>query len=178
MLNFNPESDFVDLDLFADEDLADVEFGFSGRKPQDPLITKIDRLAAPSDLSGDPGDPGDHHAQFEKCLKDLSDVFPDICSDYVRNLFDTWMRVPRSIQDLDPIHDACHDLTVQILDASSYPKEKDRINELKRKRSDALDSDEEEELLWKAARNEELMESYMDAAYVSASLFAFLTGPT
>lgn len=176
MLNF----DFIDLDLFPDEDSEEDFFTiaqatFNASKPQGPPTIQPNHPAVPPNLSRD---TRDHHAQFEKCFKNLSDVFPDISSEYVRNLFDTWVRVPRSLDDADPINDACHDLTVQILDTTSYPKEKDRINELKRKRSDALDSDEEEKLLWKAARNEDPKESYMNAAYVSTNLFAFLTGPT
>jgi hypothetical protein len=172
---------YLDL-LFDDEDLAgepsltiaDVEAVFDGGEPQEPS-TELNAVPSPAN----PGNaPEDGHASYTKCLEDLSCIFPDICSEYVRGLFDTWMQVRRYGQNSDQIHDACHDLTVQILDASSYPKEKDRIKELKRKRSQALNSDEEEELKWKDARKGEGMESYMDAAYVSittcTSLFSFI----
>ena len=75
-------------------------------------------------------------AGYDTCLQEVLEIFPDISLDHVRQLYDAQLLQPRDGQAI-----AQH-LTTQILDAGKYPKEKDRLKELKRKRF--ADSDEEE----------------------------------
>lgn len=162
------------FDLISDEDdylfpIADGQPAIDGKNPQapntEPFVTDVPSSSSESVRNDE--------FLFEKCLADLSDVFPDISSEYARGLFDTRMQLPLSSQHLDQIHDVCHDLTIQILDAGPYPKEKDRINELKRKRSLAVNSDEKDALQWKSDRKGMERASYLNAAYVSTNLLVF-----
>lgn len=111
------------------------------------------------------------HIQYERCFATLLDVFPGISSEYVRGLYKTWMQASRSRPYLHQVPHAFQDMTLQILDAKSYPKEKDRTNELKRKRSQALDSDEEDMLRWKTDGKGQQSIGYLQAVYFSIFLF-------
>ena len=73
---------------------------------------------------------------YDACLQEVLEIFPDISRDHVQHLYDAQLLQPRNGQAI-----AQH-LITQILDAGKYPKEKDRLKELKRKRF--ADSDEEE----------------------------------
>lgn len=91
--------------------------------------------------------------QYESSLSEVLEVFPDISHDHVRQLYETWIQANGS-GDRAQEQNVAAELTIQIVDAGEYPKEKDRINDLKRKRSQALNSDEEEEVRWKDATRE------------------------
>ena len=91
--------------------------------------------------------------QYESSLSEVLEVFPDISHDHVRQLYGTWIKANGS-SDRAQEQNVAAELTIQIVDAGEYPKEKDRINDLKRKRSQALNSDEEEEVRWKDATRE------------------------
>ena len=80
---------------------------------------------------------------YDACLAEIIEVFPDISREYVQSLYN----------NLDHRHGphaqtAAQVLIEKILDGGNYPREKDRIKELKRKRSDR-NSDEEEAARWK-----------------------------
>lgn len=82
---------------------------------------------------------------YDACLAEIIEVFPDISREYVQSLYN----------NLDHRHGpyaqtAAQILIEKILDGGNYPREKDRIKELKRKRSDR-NSDEEEAARWKYA---------------------------
>ncbi|KAL8828722.1 MAG: hypothetical protein Q9191_002430, partial [Dirinaria sp. TL-2023a] len=76
---------------------------------------------------------------YNSCLVDILELFPDISHDHVKQLYDSELQGsgPNRTQTSVVQH-----LIDQILDSGKYPKEKDRLKELKRKRY--LDSDEEE----------------------------------
>ena len=76
---------------------------------------------------------------YERCLTEILELFPDISHDHAKKLYDAEVEAPR--QGGSPLTIA-RDLIEKILDKGKYPKEKDRLNELKRKR--LRDSDEEE----------------------------------
>lgn len=84
-------------------------------------------------------------SSFDKVCHEVVEVFPDISLDHVRQLYDT-----RVLQD-NNLGGAglAQEIILNILDGKSYPKEKDSIREKKRKRSQDLDSDEEEAARWR-----------------------------
>ena len=83
---------------------------------------------------------------YETCLAEILEVFPDISREHVQSLYDNLNH-----QATTPFaQTAAQVLIERILDGGKYPKEKDRIKELKRKRSDK-NSDEEEAARWKYA---------------------------
>ena len=82
---------------------------------------------------------------YDACLAEIIEVFPDISREHVQALYNKMDHqngpyTPRAAQIL----------IEKILDGGNYPKEKDRIKELKRKRSDRH-TDEEEAARWKYA---------------------------
>ena len=82
---------------------------------------------------------------YEKCLAELLEVFPDISREHVQSLYNR-------LDDQNGLYaqTAAQALIEKVLDGGKYPKEKDRIKELKRKRGDK-NSDEEEAARWKYA---------------------------
>ena len=82
---------------------------------------------------------------YDKCLAELLEVFPDISREHVQSLYN-------SLDDQNGLYaqTAAQLLIEKVLDGGKYPKEKDRIKELKRKRGDK-NSDEEEAARWKYA---------------------------
>lgn len=88
----------------------------------------------------------DERVYYEACLAKVLDVFPDISHDHVRQAYDVELEKNENGSQRANVSEV---LILGILDQKTYPKEKDRINELKRKRSNVLDSDEEEAARWK-----------------------------
>ena len=82
---------------------------------------------------------------YDTCLVELLEVFPDISREYVRSLYNNLNQHDGPYAQI-----TAQVLIEKILDGGKYPKEKDRIKELKRKRSDKH-SDEEEAARWKYA---------------------------
>ena len=75
----------------------------------------------------------------ESCLKEIIEVFPDISHDHVLQLYEAEVQSQR----LGNIAaNVVQNLIEKILEEGRYPKEKDHLNELKRKR--LHDSDDEE----------------------------------
>lgn len=79
---------------------------------------------------------------YQECLDEVLEVFPDISRDHVQQLYNT------RVQSWGPYGVVGSTFIEQILDAGTYPKEKDRLKDLKRKRS-VKTSDEEEASRWK-----------------------------
>jgi len=71
----------------------------------------------------------------QQCLQKVLDIFPDIAHDYVLKLFKD------GSQEGITGSAWCDRLIVQILDSGAYPKERDRRQELKRKRRDSQEED-------------------------------------
>ncbi|KAL8705051.1 MAG: hypothetical protein Q9201_001821 [Fulgogasparrea decipioides] len=83
---------------------------------------------------------------YEVCLKDVLEVFPDVSHDHVKGLYDTAATPGSEVFGIS----LSEHLISQILDGGKYPKERDRLNELKRKRSLTQNSDEERAARWQA----------------------------
>lgn len=80
---------------------------------------------------------------YEKCLAEVLELFPDISREHVQSLYNSLNH-----QDDFYAQTAAQVLIEKVLDGGKYPKEKDKMKELKRKRSDK-NSDEEEAARWK-----------------------------
>ena len=87
----------------------------------------------------------DPEVLFQLYLDRVLEVFPDICRDHARLLYDTELRVlgpqssPRIIEYMS------RGVIMQILDSEKYPKQKDTIKKLKRKRSTESNRESENE---------------------------------
>ena len=98
---------------------------------------------------------------YETCLAELLEVFPDISREHVQSLYNNL-----NLQGSPFAQTAAQVLIEKVLDGGKYPKEKDRIKELKRKRSDK-NSDEEEAARWKYADMRDNALEYSKVAWVS-----------
>ncbi|KAI4219412.1 MAG: hypothetical protein L6R36_008339 [Xanthoria steineri] len=85
-------------------------------------------------------------APYDQCLQQVLELFPDVSHDFVKNLYD---RRPPNTPAPDGIP-LSEEIISQILDSVNYPKERDRQNELKRKRAD---SDGEKAAKWASIDN-------------------------
>lgn len=97
-------------------------------------------------------------SSYEKCLTELLELFPDISREHVRSLYNG-LDQPISLH----AQTAAQVLIDKVLDGGKYPKEKDRIKELKRKRSDK-NNDEEEAARWKYADMRDNPQEYSKVA--------------
>lgn len=88
-------------------------------------------------------------ATYEQCLRDVLDVFPDISHEHVKKLYDG----RDQIEIVAPAISNAGTLISLILDEGEYPRERDRLNELKRKRLSELDDDDERAAEWKNAEH-------------------------
>lgn len=104
---------------------------------------------------------------FKICLAEVLEVFPDISHDHVQQLYNVRSVADQQAQDKTPVERISLEIITQILDGGRYPKEKDHVNELKRKRTQAIDSDEEEEIQWRNAKRELNIAIYNGEAYVT-----------
>lgn len=123
--------------------LNEVEDDFNDGQSDDSTFLRFGGIPEPPDLWQA---HIDERVYYEACLAKVLDVFPDISHDHVRQVYDVELGKSENGSQRANISEV---LILGILDQKTYPKEKDRINELKRKRSNALDSDEEEAARWK-----------------------------
>ena len=175
MQDVDSEGAWYHFDRFFDDDyLADMPFFYTadqeaascGQHPQTP-VTEAVGLDAPS--SSLLGGMELSQTQYEQCLATLLEAFPGISSEYVRELYNARMQGSQVPPHIHQVRHAFQDMTHQILDAKSYPKEKDRTSELKRKRPQALDSEEEDKIRWKTGRKGQKSDFYLQAVYVPFS---------
>lgn len=157
--------DVIDLDSYDDSiNLSDVHTSLHSQNSGDETASRLmnndlsimddfhPRLTANDpDLRGSRiPDSRPQTQTFEECCVEVTEVFPDICHDHVRSLYDKHL-------GLSTLHqyeaNLAQVLIEDILDHAGYPKERDRLkalNELKRKHDD-LGSDDDEAVRWKTA---------------------------
>ena len=105
----------------------------SGHLRRNDLLPESERSLQPREMS------------YKFCLQGVTEVFPEICHEHVRHLYD------QHHMSLTFDEDVTQALIEQIMDSGKYPKERDRLKklkELKRKREDQR-SDDEEAARWK-----------------------------
>lgn len=139
-----------------------------------PSSATMNRPKSPGS-SGSPDNPDsldnsqptlDTLVRFEKCQKQILDVFPDISLEHLKSLYDACLS--RRLEKVPPAaDDLAQELIAQILDREKYPKESERRRELKRKRSAAATSDDERATKWRnTSRADTELASYGSQAYV------------
>ncbi|KAL6719317.1 hypothetical protein ACLMJK_003556 [Lecanora helva] len=141
--HMEPAREIIDL---TNEEYLD-EFNFedflaeNGNGQDDPGAANLTQ-ANGTQLDDVPGP----HDPYQACLNKVLEVFPDVSHDHTRRLYDenvgSFNLHTRRAEELGPV------LIEKILDGGVYPKERDRLRELKRKRSDR-EVDEEEAAKWR-----------------------------
>jgi len=152
-----------DLDSDSDDSVAygdylassDIEDGVGAIH-----ITHNNPVSAPG-----PGRSGIRNMfdSYETCLKEILEVFPDISHDHVQQTYDKHIQILGPYQPQEVT--IAQTLIEKILDKGAYPKERDRIRELKRKRSQG-NTDKEEAARWKFAQMRDDPMQYSRVAYV------------
>ena len=141
----------IDLSNSSDEDLLvaenglEPEFQFYSQLAEDHLDSLDGHSLAYDEISRREAERYPSENSYEFCLKEITEVFPNICHDHVKTLFD------RHCLNIQNGEEAVHLLVEQIISSGEYPKERDRqrkLKELKRKRADQP-SDDEEAARWK-----------------------------
>lgn len=169
MQDVDSESAFFDFDLLSDDGYLSEDLSLSvadekatsneQNQPAD-ISEPTGGLYVPS--SSTSGGVERYHDQYGRCLANVLDAFPGISSEYVRELYNTWMKSSQFPPHPHDVVQAFQGITLDILDATKpYPKEKDRTNELKRKRSQAINSDEEDMTQWQSDRKGQERDGYM-----------------
>ena len=97
--------------------------------------------------------PPDLPLSYNECLGRLLEVFPDISHDHAKSLYEA-RRAPNADLQYDLGRDLAQGLIMQVLDSGDYPKERERLNELKRKRSTVTTSDDERVAKWRNTKRE------------------------
>lgn len=138
--------EIIDLDSSSDNDSIHAT-GFRTSMPDH--LSSIDSFDVESFQGSVRSDNMLHSQQptFDACLKEILELFPDVSHEHARGLYDRWINNP------GPRQNVVQDLIEQILDGGRYPKERERLRELKelkRKREDK-NSDDEEAERWKFA---------------------------
>ena len=100
---------------------------------------------------------------YQSCLRGILELFPDISREYVQQIYDKHTEATGPNER--PNSAIASSLIDKILDTTNYPKEKDRIRELKRKREDKS-MDEEEAAKWKYMDLRDNPAEYAKVAYV------------
>ena len=156
------DSDTEDLESSEGDSLGfnEIEDNYNDGKSDDSALLRFGGIPEPPDLWQPRVDESDY---YEACLTEILEVFPDICHAHVRKLYDVELQKVESDSQRANISQV---LILSILDEKTYPKEKDRINELKRKRSNMLDSDEEEAANWNDLDRGQGTDTYLREAYV------------
>lgn len=84
---------------------------------------------------------------YESCLEEILEFFPGVSRDHVKKLYDEHP----SVRTVARGTSLAEDLIFKICDDKNYPKERDRLNDLKRKRISEANSDDERAMEWKNA---------------------------
>ena len=142
----HPPRDVIDLDSEEDSDgQEDSDNSFFDNYLNDE-VSSVHISPVPGRTPA-PYASGPHSTvlPYDACLAEIIEVFPDISREHVQSLYNSLDH-----QNGPYAQTAAQILIEKVLDGGIYPREKDRIKELKRKRSDR-NSDEEEAARWKYA---------------------------
>lgn len=172
VIEIEDSSEYDDEDAFSPEllNLDDFDNGELGYGVDPAYYGFGDNGDAPIRQNFVPDLPTQQAPSFEECLGRVVEVYPDICHDHIRQLYDTQVLAFVPQAGLSPQDQISQLLILQILDTDKYPKESDRRKELKRKRSVTLDSDEEDAATWTAVERAAYPDEYSKQASVFPSL--------
>ena len=159
----DPFSEFIDLSdgdgIGADES----PFNFDDFLAENNIPTHVEAMNITQDVETGPNGYRSLVGGYQSCLESVLDVFPDISHDHVQQIYNEQMKAKGSNGQHEDM--VAPSLIEKILDGGVYPKERDRIRELKRKRSDK-DVDEEEAAKWKYMDLRDDPTEYAKVAYV------------
>ncbi|SLM40238.1 hypothetical protein LPUS_10983 [Lasallia pustulata] len=166
VIEIEDSSEYDDEDAFSPEllNLDDFDNGELGYGVDPAYYGFGDNGDAPIRQNFVPDLPTQQAPSFEECLGRVVEVYPDICHDHIRQLYDTQVLAFVPQAGLSPQDQISQLLILQILDTDKYPKESDRRKELKRKRSVTLDSDEEDAATWTAVERAAYPDEYSKQA--------------
>ena len=137
------ETDYGHLlnDTFA---LDDAGEGFLPLLPEDHFRDQSLPLHwnSATDFADLPLEATDPNVLYQIYLDQILGVFPDICLDHIKKLFNAHIRAGND-QSAITANDFSQAIITQILDTGRYPKEKDKRRDLKRKRPTKEESDDE-----------------------------------
>ena len=131
------EPEIIDLDSSSDEDIDSPVIDLEDWTPQTPIEDSH------PDNEASVIDP---QTQYSECLSAVTECFPDISHDYVQALYSEYI----ASVELTEAANAKEVLIGRILDRKTYPKEKDHLKDLKRKRSKDEVDEKAEVAKWKA----------------------------
>ena len=114
---------FIDLSNSEDEDVEELQSPEIKPPPPEALVT----------------DPAVLYQDFEDKVKN---VFPEICSKFLRNLYDARVHAFGPPKSLAPEEDMSGGIILHVTDMKDYPKE-EKTKAPKRKRQHEENSDEE-----------------------------------
>lgn len=155
------QRDAIDVDSDSDVSMDFGDYDASSDIEDGVGAIQINR----NDFVSGPGRGGTGHVldSYETCHKEILEVFPDISHDHIQQAYDKHIKTLGSYRPQEVT--IAQTLIERILDKSAYPKEKDRLKELKRKRSQG-NSDAEEAARWKYADMRDDPLQYSRVAYV------------
>ncbi|MCJ1384544.1 hypothetical protein MMC17_007661 [Xylographa soralifera] len=137
----NPFAPFFDLETI-DQAFPDIP-DYAGYESSNAEQTALPHRIATEDAYR-PVLITDPEVLYQLYLDKILEVFPDVCHDHLRTLYDTnaaAFPVERSQLVDEELSQA---VIVQILDAEKYPTEKEKKKKLKRKRAEGSDGEEDE----------------------------------
>ncbi|KAL8814477.1 MAG: hypothetical protein Q9223_006306 [Gallowayella weberi] len=150
---FEERQDFIDITDSGDDD---PDFRLEDYLDPQHLQAAVDRSLLPLSTTPETGaspQPTEWNPQitrtrlaapYDGLLQKVLEVFPDISHDHVKSLYESHSTAALSPDGI-PLSE---NIISQILDVGKYPKERDRQNELKRKRSQFDNSDDERAAKW------------------------------
>ncbi|KAJ9648109.1 hypothetical protein H2199_001886 [Coniosporium tulheliwenetii] len=97
----------------------------------------------------------------DECLHRILEMFPDIAHDHVRKLYRAKFTYGIEIPDPSTVAAWCNELSLQLSEPAKYPKERERRQELKRKREESNRDDATE---FEKENREAVDQSYLNAA--------------
>ena len=105
----------------------------------------------------------DPEVLYQLYLDKVLEVFPDICRDHARRLYDTQLQILGSQRSPRIIEYMSQGVIMQILDSEKYPKHRDTKKKLKRKRSTESSRESENENFERADRPRLRLEETQEA---------------
>ncbi|MCJ1394416.1 hypothetical protein MMC18_007294 [Xylographa bjoerkii] len=137
----NPFAPFFDLETI-DQAFPEIP-DYIGYESSDAEQTALSHRTA-TEAASKPVVITDPEVLYQLCLDKVLEVFPDVCRDHVRTLYDTHAAAFPAERSQFVNEELSQAVVMQILDAEKYPTEKDKKKKLKRKRIEGSDDEVEE----------------------------------
>ena len=137
----DPFSSFFDLEAI-DQAFPDIP-DYAGYE-----VSNVEQIALPhhetTEAALQPVVITDPEVLYQLYQDRVLEVFPDICHDYLKELYDTHTAGFAAERSQLVNEELSQTVIMEILDAEKYPTENDKKKKLKRKRTEGSDDEEEE----------------------------------